>query len=109
MIWFLGLSAGALAAIIILFWGDGGLFIEDYIIGAVIWLLIVGVLFVIGTAASPNAGMTSKKYDNGRYQTVITTNYRYWYGDKKFKFKNDKRIVIYDSKKKEVVKNEEIN
>lgn len=108
MIWFLGLSAAALIVIIALFWGTF-FGIGDYIFCVIMWLFIVGVLIVVGTASSTNAGNTSKKYNNDRYQVTVTTNYRYWYGDKHYKFKNDKRIVIYDSKKKEVVRNEEIN
>jgi len=72
-------------------------------IGLEIMAILAGFIF----ATPDSANYDQNTYEDKRYDTTITEEYKNWYGDENYSYLSKKTVVVYDTQFHAVVENME--
>ncbi|MGK4144502.1 hypothetical protein AB0X56_04345 [Weissella paramesenteroides] len=72
-------------------------------IGFEVMAILAGFIF----ATSNSVDYDQNTYEDKRYDTTITEEYKNWYGDENYSYLSKKTVVVYDTQFHAVVENME--
>lgn len=82
---------------------------DDWVLAIMvgIFLEIMAILAGFVFTTSNSADYDQNTYEDKRYDTTITEEYKNWYGDENYSYLSKKTVVVYDTQFHAVVENME--